>query len=199
MDPALTQVAREHERSAHWRAHVNHLRERARGNNRGAYKKSTGPLDRYSWEELLALETDGRRPSCERPRGHRRGRLTEAAEGNRHVRDYLTGCRKYARSLGNEALAGRVHALVCGEGYLVDVSGYAADRPWELGHPASAMTAHINRWTQFGVGTAANRMIWERHRPHAIPLEHLADPSLYRLPTPSGATGTLNETVIRSQ
>ena len=34
---------------------------------------------------------------------------------------------------------------------------------------------------------------------HAIPLEHLVDPSLYRLPIPSGATGTLSAPVIRSQ
>jgi hypothetical protein len=194
MDPDLAQVAREHEHSSHWQAHVKRLRELARGDTRGAYRNSTGPLDQCSWEELLALAEEGRRSASERPRGHRRNRLTEADEGNRHVRDYLAGCRKYARSLGSDGLAERVHAMVCGQGYLVDVSGYVANRPWELGHPASAMAAHIHRRADFGVGTAANRMMWVRHRPLAIPIEVLVDPSICRLPTPPGGIGTLTPT-----
>jgi hypothetical protein len=162
----------------------------SRGTKRGGYKNSTGPLDKRSWAELRALEKEGRRPPAHRPRAHRKGRLTEAAEGNRHVHLYRTGCRKYARSLGSETLAERVHALVCGTGYLVDVAGFVADREWELGHRASAMVAHIHRLAYFGVGTAANRMMWERYRPRAIPLEALADPSL---PLSSvGGIGTLD-------
>jgi hypothetical protein len=198
MDPAVAQVAGEHASSDYWTGRVDRLRELARGEDRGGYTNSTGPLDERTWEELLVLAEEGRRPASVRPRGHK-GRATETDEGNRHVRSYLAGCRKYARSLGNVELAKRVHGLVCGEGYLVDVSGYGADRPWQLGYRGSAMAAHIHRRSDFGVGTAAIRMVWERNRPRPVSLEDPVDPSACRLPAAAVATGTLDPRVIRSE
>lgn len=174
MDEALNKVALEHASSGHWRAHIRRLRALASGEDRGGYRNSTGRLDYRSWPELLALAERGRRPPDERKGAHRQ-RLTPADEGARHVHDYLAGCRKHARSLGAVELAPRVHELVCaGEGYLVDVSGLIADRPFPIDHRASGMAAHVHRRTSFGSGTAANRMLNVRHQPRPVPDETFA-------------------------
>ena len=54
----------------------------AKGSDRAGYKNSTGPLDQRSWEGLLALAEEGRRPPSERRRAHRKNRLVESDDGN---------------------------------------------------------------------------------------------------------------------
>jgi enoyl-CoA hydratase/carnithine racemase len=62
---------------------------------------------------------------------------------------------------------------------------------------ASALAAHIHRRSDFGVGTAAIRMVWERKRPRVVALEGVVDTVGCRLPVPTVATGTLDFRAVR--
>jgi hypothetical protein len=149
-------VANEAERSSDFRARIDALRAKAAGEHRDRYSRSTGGLTPYSWGELVDLAASA------------------SGDGRRHVKEYLASCRAVARlrllaaPRAVEALAERVHELVRGEGYRVNVSGLVADRPWPKDALASSVAAVVAN-ASWGSGPTAQRQLSRRHRASMLP------------------------------
>src|SRR5262245_46800845 len=120
----------------------------------GGYSRSTGPLTGYDRDSLLALP-------AEVPTNSRGDPLYDS---RRHVKEYLVGCRKVAelrllaKGTAVDVLAERVHEVVRGAGYLVDVSGVRANRSWPTGPTASSVAAAISG-ASWGSGATAQRQL----------------------------------------
>jgi hypothetical protein len=160
----LAWAAFEAERSPRFRRGIDRLRRLAAGDGRAGYPRSTGRLTRSSFAELeRALTHSARLPDQQRPRAWRNNALA-AADGLRHVRNYLRGCRKLARGfLGSEQAAPLIHELVCRHGYRIQPP------PEDLAAAptaavASSLAAHITG-ASWGAGATALRQTWYRHRP----------------------------------
>jgi hypothetical protein len=155
-------------RSPRFRAGIDRLRRLAAGEERGRYPRSTGPLTLWSWRQLeRAYEHRRRLAQGERPRAWRNSALP-TDDGLRHLRDYLRGCRKLARTfLGSEQAAPLVHDLVARAGYRTNPWPASAPPP-PTGPHASTLAAHVTG-ASWGAGATANRVAWHRARPHALP------------------------------
>jgi hypothetical protein len=158
MTDFLEQAAIENERSPKFRARIDNANARAAGEHRGGYSLTTGPLTDYSWSELPGLAASR----------SENGRWIV----RRHVEEYQTYCRMtawqclHATGVAQELVAERIHELVRGEGYRVDVSGLGADRPWPTGPTASSLAAVIAgaSWS----GATAQRQLSRRHRANVL-------------------------------
>jgi hypothetical protein len=151
------------ERSLRFLAEIERLRRLAAGADRGGYPRTTGPLTTWSLEELeRELKTAQQVEQADRRRAWKNTALL-TDDPLRHVRDYLRGCRRVARTyLGSEQLAPEIHALVRRGGYLA--SAPATDRPAPTRANASQLAAHISG-ASWGAGATANAQAWRRARP----------------------------------
>jgi hypothetical protein len=164
----LDYLADEAERSAKFHGKIERLRVL------GNAPHLTGPLTSYEPEDLERLEREGARRPEDRARSwgadERRvfGESTKGGRhGNRHVRDYVHGCRAVAREFFRwPDLWPRIHWLVCGTGYRVNVMDVPlASAPAAPSGPvASTVAAHISG-ANWGHGATANRQNFYNHTP----------------------------------
>ncbi len=169
-------AAREAEHSPRFRSEIDRLRQLAGGQARGGYRRSTGQLSKRPWAQLEQTLADSLRLSQpQRPRAWA-NTLLPTDEGLRHLRDYLRGCRKLARTfLGHEQAAPLIHGLVTRTGYRIEVGPMAAP-PAPTQKTASALAAYITG-ASWGAGATALRQAWYRARPRAPLLASLDSPA----------------------
>jgi hypothetical protein len=133
------------------------LRAVARGETRGGYPLTTGPLTSYSFGTLeeMPIAWNGVWYE-ERPRAWSRN-LSPTDEGLRHVRDYVRRCRTLARRyLVTETYGYLVHELVRADGYLLAVASIVSPYAAPTGLVASQVAACFTG-ASWGAGATANQ------------------------------------------